>query len=90
MAVYVDDARIPYRGMLMSHLVADTTEELFAMVDAIGVRRVWIQHPGTPTEHFDIADSKRELAIKKGARPVSTREMVEIIRGRRGGVEGVR
>lgn len=71
MAVYVDDMyRYPigeYRGMKMSHLTADTTEELLAMVDTIGVQRKWIQYPGTWKEHFDIAFSKRKLAVEAGA-----------------------
>lgn len=71
MATYVDDMyRYPvgeYRGMKMSHLTADTTEELLAMVDLIGVQRKWIQYPGTWKEHFDIALSKRAKAVAAGA-----------------------
>lgn len=77
MAVYVDDADIPYMGMLMSHMWADTLEELLDMADKIGVRRKWIQ--GHPTlsmlryrkaswVHFDIAKGKKLLAIHHGAR----------------------
>lgn len=55
----------------MSHLIADTTEELLEMVDKIGVERKWIQYKGTYHEHFDIAMWKRELAIKHGAIPIS-------------------
>lgn len=77
MAVYVDDMFAEYRGMLMCHLVADTTEELLAMVDKIGVQRKWIQNPGTYREHFDIAKGKRELAIKAGAIPITWRQCGE-------------
>jgi hypothetical protein len=77
MAVYVDDMyTIPlgeFRGMKMSHLAADTTKELLQMVDKIKVQRKWIQHKGTKQEHFDICVSKRDLAIKAGAIPVSMR-----------------
>ncbi|WP_186250764.1 DUF4031 domain-containing protein [Burkholderia gladioli] len=59
MTVYVDDM---YRyqvgrfgNMKMSHLIADTTDELLAMVDEIGVNRRWIQHPGTRDEFPDIS-----------------------------------
>ncbi len=78
MAVYVDDMyKSPigeYRGMKMSHMIADTTEELLAMVDLIKVQRKWIQYPGTYSEHFDICLSKRELAVKFGAIEISWRE----------------
>jgi hypothetical protein len=75
MAVYVDDMYKNEIGkfgrMKMSHLIADTQEELLAMVDKIGVQRRWIQDKGTWQEHFDIGMSKRELAIKHGALEIS-------------------
>lgn len=78
MTVYVDDMfRYPigkFRRMKMSHLIADTSDELLAMVDTIGVARKWIQKPGTPLEHFDIAMVKRELAVKAGAIEITYRQ----------------
>ena len=76
--VYVDDFNAPFGRMLMCHLVADTTGELLAMVDKIGVNRKWIQYPGTDKEHFDICLSKKKLAIKHGAKQVTARELVKI------------
>lgn len=67
MAVYVDNFEIPFGRMKMSHMVADSTEELLQMIDKIGVRRKWIQKKETNLEHFDIALSKKKLAIKNGA-----------------------
>jgi hypothetical protein len=79
MAVYVDDMYKLSLGqfgrMKMSHLVADTKEELLQMVDNIGVQRKWIQKEDTPFEHFDICMSKRTLAIKHGAIEISYREL---------------
>lgn len=83
MAVYVDDMRAPYRGMIMCHMMADTTEELLEMADTIGVARRWIQYPGTAREHFDISLGKKKLAIAAGARQVSRREIGAILRERR-------
>ncbi len=67
MTIYVDDMMAPFGRMLMCHLVADTREELDAMVDTIGVARRWIQHEGTYQEHYDISKGKRALAIRAGA-----------------------
>ena len=67
MTVYVDDMKAPFRGMVMCHMLADSTEELLAMADQIGVQRRWLQHPGTIKEHFDISLSKRALAVQAGA-----------------------
>lgn len=69
--VYVDNMYLFPMGefgrMKMSHMYADTSEELHVMADAIGVARKWCQHPGTWREHYDIAMSKRVLALKFGA-----------------------
>jgi hypothetical protein len=76
MTCYVDDVRHSFGNMIMCHLWADTMAELFAMADKIGVQRKWLQ--GHPTlslpqyrkaswVHFDIALSKKALAIKAGA-----------------------
>lgn len=75
MSVYVDDMRAPFGRMLMCHMAADSTAELLAMADAIGVARKWIQHPGTNKEHFDICLSKRAKAVRCGAIEVTMREL---------------
>ena len=75
MSVYVDQMEAQYRTMKMSHLCADTTDELLAMADLIGVDRKWIQKKGTRHEHFDICLSKKKLAIKAGAINLTRREM---------------
>ncbi|WP_176315117.1 DUF4031 domain-containing protein [Burkholderia vietnamiensis] len=75
MTVYVDDMYRHEIGKLgrmkMSHLIADTTDELLTMVREIGVNPKWIQHAGTRDEHFDIAISKRAAAIAAGAVPIT-------------------
>jgi hypothetical protein len=67
MPVYLDNMRLPYKRMIMCHMIADTTEELLEMADKIGVQRKWIQEEGTKREHFDICLEKRALAVKNGA-----------------------
>lgn len=83
MAVYVDDARHRYGRMIMFHMVADTTEELLAMADAIGVDRRHLQNPGTPTEHFDICQAKRGKALLSGAAPITGRQLGRMILAKR-------
>ena len=83
MTVYVDTMRAPFGRMKMCHMIADSSEELLAMADQIGVARKWIQKAGTPNEHFDIALSKRRLAVEAGAVEVSMMELGRIIRKRR-------
>ena len=67
MTVYVDQPDKPFGRMMMCHMIADSSEELLCMVDAIGVQRKWIQKQGTEWEHFDICKSKRQDAISYGA-----------------------
>lgn len=75
MAVYVDNPRIPFGRMLMCHILADTFGELHAMARAIGIARRHFQG-----DHYDICAEKRDVAIRCGARPVSSRELVALRR----------
>lgn len=79
MSVYVDDPIHPFGRMMMCHMVADTRDELVDMARRIGVAVFWIQKIDTPREHFDICKSKRAKAIKAGARPVDSGQIVEIM-----------
>lgn len=73
--VYVDNNNARLGDMIMCHMIADSSEELLQMADKIGVKRKWIQKPGTKHEHFDICLSKKKLAIKEGAQEVSILEL---------------
>lgn len=85
MSVYVDNMQAKFGRMKMCHMVADTTEELLEMADRISVNRKWIQLPGTPKEHFDIALSKRTLAVAAGAIEVGNDGIAAVIRRKRTG-----
>lgn len=68
MTVYVDDVRLPFGRMVMCHMWADTLPELLDMADAIGVARRWLQEPPRASwVHFDIALSKKAIALRRGA-----------------------
>lgn len=66
MTVYVDDhyrySTSEFRGMRMSHMIADTDEELEAMARKLNLRPEW-KHD----DHYDVSHSKRLEARKLGA-----------------------
>lgn len=74
MTVYVDDMAAAYGRMKMCHMLADTDEELHAMADRIGVQRKWHQAPPRHDSHYDIALSKRALAVAAGAVQITWRQ----------------
>src|SRR6059058_5664912 len=53
--VYVDDARIPWRGLRWSHMVADTAEELYLAAEELGLSRERVQAKGR-TLHYDLPE----------------------------------
>jgi hypothetical protein len=78
MPVYVDSYNAAFGRMVMCHMMADSTAELLAMVDKIGVARKWIQKAGTPWEHFDIYLSKKAKAIVAGAIEVTAMDLARM------------
>lgn len=81
MAVYLDSGRIPYRRMIMCHMIADSLPELHAMAGRIGLKREWFQPLSSP--HYDVCVEKRALAIAAGARVVARWEFVTVLRQNR-------
>lgn len=83
MPVYVDNYQAGYGRMKMSHMIADTLEELHAMATNLGLRR-WFQ-VNASFPHYDVCLSKRDEAIRLGAVALSRRDFVmkmrEIRRG---------
>ena len=76
MTVYVDSMRASFGRMLLSHMIADTHEELIGIAEAIDIQKKWIQHKGTAKEHFDISEKKRLIAIEMGAVEITSKELV--------------
>lgn len=75
MTVYVDDMRAKFGRMVMCHMLADTDQELHDMAERIGVARRWWQSPAkTSGSHYDIALTKRALAIQHGAVEITLRQ----------------
>ena len=69
--VFVDQAQNKYGRMIMCHMFSPDLERLHDMADRIGVARKWFQNPLTMPKvswpHYDIAQSKRALAVSFGA-----------------------
>eukprot|EP00752_Nemacystus_decipiens_P015335 g13668.t1 len=86
MTVYVDDMRARFGRLIMCHMIADSAAELLAMADRIGVARRWLQNPGGPDEHFDIALSKRARAVQAGAVEITQRQLGAMVMLRRMGL----
>jgi hypothetical protein len=86
MAVYVDNYGAAFGRMIMSHMIADSHEELLEIARKIGVQEKWIQYEGTYREHFDICLSKRKKAVLLGAIEMSPIELVKKMYSRRGKV----
>lgn len=82
MAVYIDNMRAGFGRMIICHMIADSTQELNTMADAIGVRRQWIQYPETAREHYDICLSVRRKAIRLGAVEITMKELVRKMRAK--------
>jgi hypothetical protein len=51
------------------HLQADTTDELHAFAERLGLRREWFQsRPGRPeNDHYDLTQAGRARALELGA-----------------------
>lgn len=87
MTVYVDDMYLSpmgrYGRMKMSHMIADTHNELMKMATHIGLSHKWLQKKGSPDEHFDVSIEYRDRAIKAGAVPITMRELAVMTRKKR-------
>ena len=83
MACYVDPlfsatprtAQARSWGSRWCHMVADSPEELLAMMARLGLRSRYLQDAGTWGEHVDLVPSKRALAVKLGVVELTRREM---------------
>jgi len=81
MAILIDSfyngARGPVRywGRRCGHLVSDTSlEELHRFAESLGLWREWFQEKSIP--HYDLTGKVYDLALERGARLVSSREIV--------------
>lgn len=86
MAVYVDQLmNWGWRYGKSCHLIADSIPELITFAKLIGMQECWFQPKSSP--HFDLTESKRKLAIKKGAIELDRSDYVAKLRQLRNGKE---
>lgn len=73
--VYIDK-----KGKLgWSHLVSDSIHELHDFAQKIGLKHDWFQaKPEKP--HYDVKGMMRRRAIEQGAKEVSSKEIVMVLR----------
>jgi hypothetical protein len=77
--VYVGTREYRYGRMIMSHMAADTIEELHSMAASVNVRRRHFQNKkGKP--HYDICKRNKLRAIELGAVEVDDRKLIGIYR----------
>ena len=75
--VYVDQAREREGNATISHLLADTIEELHGMADRIGLESSSF-HPGS-IPYYDCSQGKRQQAIRLGALVIGRQKVRELI-----------
>jgi len=77
MPVYIDNAKLPFRNMRMSHMTADTLDELHFMAKKIGMKHKWFQCPPHASfPHYDVPEYRRSMAVELGVIPISERQTV--------------
>lgn len=87
--VYVDHIGAPFACAVMCHMIADSPEELLAMAERIGVARSAIAFAGSYREHCQIALADRVLAVRAGAREITSIQLAQLLRARREGLAPV-
>lgn len=81
MTIYVDFVthypNCRWSNKYWSHIACDQDDltELHDLIDRIGIKRIYFQEHRT-LPHYDLYPSKRKLAIKCGAIPVTSQELV--------------
>jgi Protein of unknown function (DUF4031) len=74
--VYIDPPTWPGHGRLWSHLISDRSyEELHAFAALLG-----LPQRAFDNDHYDVSAERYAAAVQAGARPVSSREIVSLLR----------
>jgi hypothetical protein len=80
--IYIDHLKTYPKGKF-SHMVSDVSlAELHSFAKEIGVHRCWFEnkerHP-----HYDVNEFYFQIALRHGAKLVSSKEIIRVIKNRR-------
>jgi len=64
------------------HMTADTTEELHAFAEKLGLKRSWFQchHKNVAMHHYDLTPNKRRQAVRLGAKEITWEERADLVK----------
>jgi hypothetical protein len=62
-----------------SHLIADSIHELHEFANKIGLKSDWFQEK-REKPHYDVKGMMRKRAIENGARIVSSKEIIRVLK----------
>ena len=74
--IYVGKNKYKFKSFIMSHLVADSIEELHKMAQILDLKRSWFQDG--KRLHYDISQTKKKQAIKLGAIEINDRQIIKL------------
>jgi hypothetical protein len=75
MTIYIDAPDWPGHGRLWSHLISDESyDELHAFAAALG-----LPPRAFDRDHYDVISDRYESALRAGARPATSREIVALL-----------
>ncbi|MEM1167530.1 MAG: DUF4031 domain-containing protein [Cyanobacteria bacterium P01_H01_bin.35] len=79
--IYVDDCKNKFHNMVMSHMTADSSEELMIFATTVlKLKPEWVQCRGTWKEHFDVSQTKRKMAIENGAIAMNRIDYIRMVK----------
>lgn len=77
MTIYVDNARLLYKGKFRHHMISTVSrDDLIMFASTIGVKMCWLDSQKGGILHYDITSPQRLAAIENGAIAVSSAELV--------------
>ena len=76
MTIYIDAPTWPGHGRFWSHMISDHSyEELHAFAAALGIPPRAFER-----DHYDVVAERYEAALRAGAQPATSREIVAYLR----------
>lgn len=78
--IYVDSLKV-YRRQAYCHMISDrSTEELHTAAKQAGISKHWF-HNSKRFPHYDLREEDRNKVLAQGAKEVSSKDLVRILKG---------